>query len=118
MRIDLLNYAIAFLLTLVFEVAVAWLLGYRKRTELACVVWVNVFSHPLMNYLIWLVGAIRSAPLGPLGILPFEAGVVLVEWLLLCYALRRNPKSRLFILSLAMNSVSYLAGLLPFWWIA
>ena len=35
---------------------------------------------------------------------------VIVEWLLLCYALRRHSMLRLFLLSLAMNGVSYLAG--------
>jgi hypothetical protein len=113
---DLNNYAIAFLLTIILEVAVALLFGYRKRLEIACVFWVNVFSHPLLNYLIWIIGDLRSEPLGLLGILLLEAAVVLLEWQLLCFALNQHQKSRLFILSLAMNGVSYVAGLLlPVW---
>jgi hypothetical protein len=108
------NYALAFLLTIVLEVAVALLLGYRKRTEIACVFLVNVFSHPLVNYLVWAIGALWSVSIGPLELLPFEIGVVLVEWLLLCYALPQHRRSRLLGLSLAMNTVSYLAGLLLF----
>ena len=110
----MLNYAIAFLLTVVLEVAVALLLGYRKRVEIVCIFLVNVFSHPLVNYLVWVTNTMRAEPLGPVGHLPFEIGVVLVEWLLLCYALPRHARSRLFALSLAMNSVSYLAGVLLF----
>ena len=110
----LLNYAIAFLLTIVLEVAVALLLGYRKRLEIVCILLVNVFSHPLVNYLVWVANTMRAEPMGPLGHLPFEIGVVLVEWLLLCYALPRHRRSRLFVLSLAMNGVSYLAGVLVF----
>jgi hypothetical protein len=110
----LVNYAIAFVATIVLEVVVALLLGYRRRVEIVCVLLVNVFSHPLVNYLIWVVNTLRAEPLGPLGHLPFEIGVVLVEWLLLCFALPRHNRSRLFVLSLAMNSVSYLAGVLVF----
>jgi hypothetical protein len=111
MATDLRNYAVAFLLTIVLEVAVALLLGYRKRREIACVVLVNVFSHPLLCYLIWIADALRTAPVRPLEILLLEVGVVIVEWLLLCYALPRRGRSGLFLLSLAMNSVSYLTGL-------
>jgi hypothetical protein len=106
----LINYAIGFLLAIVAETAVALAFGYRKRTEIAAVVCVNAFSYPLVNYLIWLVSSLRSAPVGAAGILLLEAGVTTIEWLLLCYALPRHPRLRLFLLSLAMNSVSFVAG--------
>jgi hypothetical protein len=104
---ELRNYAVAFLLTVVLEVGVAWLLGYRKRAEVAAVFWVNVFSHPLVNFLIGIVGALRSAAVTPHEILLFEVGVVIAEWLLLCYALPERSKMRLLVLSLVMNCVSY-----------
>ena len=62
MATDLRNYAIAFLLTIVLEVAVALLLGYRRRQEIASVILVNVFSHPLVNYLIWVADTLRTVP--------------------------------------------------------
>jgi hypothetical protein len=111
MATDLRNYSIAFLLTIVLEVAVALLLGYRRRQEVVCVILVNVFSHPLVNYLIWVVSELRTVPIRPFEILLLEVGVVLVEWQLLCYALRRRRKAALFALSLAMNCVSYFAGI-------
>jgi hypothetical protein len=115
MASNLANYAIAFTLTLALEVIVALLLGYRRRVEIACVVWVNVFSWPLANYLIWLISSLRSEPVSTSEILLFEVGIVGVEWLLLCYALPRRPRLRLFLLSLAMNSASYVAGWLVPW---
>jgi hypothetical protein len=115
MTSNLRDYAIAFLLTLVLEVVVALLLGYRKRVEIACVVLVNVFSWPLLNYLIWVVGSLRSDPVSTPEILLFEAGVVVVEWGLLCYALPRHSKRRLLLLSLAMNGASYAAGFFIPW---
>jgi hypothetical protein len=107
MTTEIVNYAIAFLLTVVLEVAVALLFGYRKPAEIAAVFWVNVFSHPLVNFLIRIVGVLREAPVGPKELLLFECGVVLVEWQLLCYALPRRSRIGLLILSLAMNGVSY-----------
>jgi hypothetical protein len=116
MRSELGSYAIAFLLTLVTEVAVALALGYRKRREIASVVWVNVFSHPLLIYLIWILDWLRSAPVNFSETLLLEAAVVVVEWKLLYYALVKQGKARLFLLSLTMNSVSFVAGLLfPVW---
>jgi hypothetical protein len=115
MTSHLSDYAIAFAATLVLEVVVALLLGYRKRIEVACVVCVNVFSWPLLNYLIWIADLLQSSPVGTLEILLFEVGVVVVEWQLLCYALHRHSKIGLLGLSLAMNGVSFSAGWLMSW---
>jgi hypothetical protein len=108
----LYSYAIAFVATIVIEVAVAALLGYRRRTEIAAVICVNLFTHPLVNYLVWLIVALRSAPVGPRDIALFEISIVIIEWLLLCYAIPNGGRTRLFVLSLAINGASYLAGLL------
>ncbi len=107
----LYNYAIAFLLTIALETAVAWLLGYRRRLEIVCVVAVNVFSHPAANLLVW-IAVEQSRPFGFWEILLLEAVIVAVEWRLMCFALPRRSQTGLFFLSLAMNGVSYLAG---FW---
>ena len=106
----LTNYTIAFLMTIGLEVVVALVLGYRKQVEIACVIWVNVFTHPLMNLLILILGSLQSSPANTFEILIFEIGVVLVEWGLLSYALSRRSKSHLLLLSLIMNVVSYAAG--------
>ena len=103
----MVNYSIAFLLTIGLETTVAWLLGYRKRAEIAAVFWVNVFSHPLLHLVIGIVGLVRAASVSSGEILFLEVCVVLVEWQLLCYALPRQSKMRLLLLSLAMNCVSY-----------
>jgi hypothetical protein len=112
MQIDLVSYLIAFALTIVLEVITAVLLGFRTRLQIAAVIAVNVFSHPLLHVVFWVIGSIRSAPVGAVGVLLLEGAVVVVEWQLLCFALRRYSRFQLFILSLAMNGVSYLAGLL------
>jgi hypothetical protein len=104
------NYAIAFLLTVAIETAVAWLFGYRRWRELACVIAVNVFSHPAANFLVWTIVRWSEQPFGFGEILLLEIGVVLVEWRLMCYALPQRSRGALFWLSLAMNGASYAAG--------
>jgi hypothetical protein len=111
---NLRDYAIAFLATIVLEVAVAIVLGYRRRSELACVVWINIFSHPLLNYLVWTIYLVRSGPIGLAGMLFLECFVVIIEWQLLRYALPKRRIASLFVLSLIMNGVSYLGGILFF----
>ena len=106
---------LALLLTEIVEVTVALLLGYRRPREIIAVILVNLVTNPSLNYLLFLndyFGMIRHRfPL----ILFLEAGVVLVEWALLVFALRGNKKS-LLVLSLAMNACSYLTGVLIFGW--
>jgi hypothetical protein len=111
MASDVRSYAVAFLLTLVLEVGAALMLGFRQRSEIASVICVNVFSHPLLVYVIWLVASLRSIPLGLAEVSVLEAIVVLLEWRLLCFALPRQRVSRLLVLSLMMNSLSFLTGL-------
>jgi hypothetical protein len=101
------SYLIAFVATVFLEVGVALLLGYRKRAEVAAVFWVNVFSHPLVNFLIGIIGLLRATPASSNEIFLLEVSVVIVEWQLLCYTLPRQSRTRLLLLSITMNGVSY-----------
>jgi hypothetical protein len=113
MTIDFRDYAVTFCSTLVLETAVAWALGLRKRWELAAVVLVNVFSHPLLIFSLWTLAIFRE-PVGPWEEPWFEAAVVVIEWSLLVFALPRRSKWHLLGVSAAMNGVSYLAGIVTF----
>ncbi len=104
---------LALALTMIIEVAVAFLLGYRDRRSLAVVALVNVVTNPTLNYVVMVLAVFRIVPIGPALILCLEALVVLVEWRLMVYALDKNP-NRLLVLSLVMNAASYSAGLLIF----
>jgi hypothetical protein len=106
------SYVTAFLATIVLELTTALALGFRQRSELASVVLVNGFTHPLLCYLLWVGGSLRSVPIGVWEIMLLEVGVVLAEWRLLCFALHWRRSWQLLGLSLAMNCVSFLAGVL------
>ncbi len=103
----------ALALTIFIETGVAWLLAYRRKTEIAAVICVNVITNPALNYFLLLKGVFGAAPATLLLVLFLEAGIVFVEWLLLWFALRRDPLKILF-LSFAMNACSYLAGVILF----
>jgi hypothetical protein len=113
MEVTIREDLLALLLTEIVEIAVALFLGYRRPREIIAVFLVNLVTNPSLNYLLFLndyFGIVRHRfPL----ILLLEAGVVLVEWALLVFALRGNKLS-LFVLSFAMNTSSYLTGLLIF----
>jgi hypothetical protein len=109
------NYALAFLMAILIEPAIAWLSGYRRWRELACVVAVNVFSHPAANFLVATVVRWRDGPFSFGETLLLEAGVVLVEWRFMCYALPELSPKGLLCLSLVMNSVSCAAGFFIPW---
>jgi hypothetical protein len=106
---------LALLLTEVVEVAVAVFLGYRRPKEISAVILVNLLTNPSLNFLLFLndyYGVVkRGWPL----ILFLEAAVILIEWALLVFALQGNKKS-LLRLSVAMNTCSYLTGVLIFGW--
>jgi hypothetical protein len=103
----------ALLLTIIIEGTVAWAFGLRTaRTQLA-VAMINCLTNPALNFLLlvlaWLGVDVRLPLVAALELL-----VVLVEWQLLGYVFG-PPKRRLFLLSLAANTASFLAGVLVFW---
>ncbi len=103
------NYLVALSLTLVIETGTAAILGYRTRLALQTVVLVNLVTHPLLWYVVWVgesVGLPLSDTLPTLGL---EVVVVVIEWLLLWFVLQDRPW-KLLRLSFIMNSASYLAG--------
>jgi hypothetical protein len=114
-KVSIRDSLLALLLTEIVEITVALFLGYRRPREIIAVFLVNLVTNPSLNFLLFLndyFGFIRHRlPL----ILVLEGAVVLIEWALLVFALRGNWKS-LFVLSFAMNTCSYLTGVLIFGW--
>ena len=108
-----INYILALALTIIIEMGVAFILGYRDRKSLAVVALVNVITNPILNYLLLVIAVYRFMEINTALILCLEAVVALAEWMLMIYALDRDP-GQLLVLSLVMNTTSYLAGLLIF----
>ena len=103
----------ALILTIAIEVSIAWLFGLRSKKELWAVTLINVITNPLLNYLIMVNSNFHLISQVTVLILCLEAGVVVAEWRLLVYALRLGV-IRMLVLSVVMNSLSYLAGFFVF----
>ena len=103
-------------LTLLVELAVALALGWRTGNDLAGVAAVSVMTNPffaLSVYVLLLV--FRDLSLGPLVLfmVVLEVVIVLVEWRLLRWALKKDSR-KTALLSAAMNAASFAAGLVVF----
>ncbi|MGB9762424.1 MAG: hypothetical protein ACPLW7_00175 [Minisyncoccia bacterium] len=107
------SYLIALLLTIAIEVIVAIFFGFRKKSEIATIIFINLITNPLLNYLLFINGYLGVSTINITTIIFLEVLVVLVEWLLLRFTLQQNP-NKLFTLSLVMNFCSYIAGVLIF----
>lgn len=104
-------YVCALLLTIAIEVVVALLFGYRKKSEIATIIFINLITNPLLNYLLFINSYFGTVQISTITILILEIIVVSVEWLLLIFTLKQNQK-KLFALSVVMNFCSYVAGAL------
>jgi len=104
------NYLLTLLLTLVIEVLVALVFGYRNKFALLSIIFVNLITNPLLNYILWLNTSSAFFTTIITNLILLEILVVLAEWLLLVFALRRSFKP-LLLLSSAMNFVSFSVGL-------
>jgi hypothetical protein len=101
-------------LTLLVEPAVALAMGWRTGNELAGVAAVSVITNPffvLSVYVLMLVFRFPSPLPLVLSMAALEIGIVLVEWRLLQWALKKDSRRTLW-LSAAMNTASFAAGLI------
>ena len=106
----IISYLLAFFLTILIEVAVAFILGYRNRRALLTVICVNLITHPILHYLLFLNWFFPLLPSFFL-LLMLEVAATLAEWRLLIYALRKKWTSML-LLSVSMNGISFIVGIL------
>jgi hypothetical protein len=108
----LARYLLALLLTIVIELSVAYVLGFRTKQVLLVIVMINFVTHPIVNYLILVLANVGfDLDLAVVSIL--ELGVALAEWRLLVYVFDEQRR-RLGVLAFAANLVSFALGLILF----
>lgn len=110
-RMLISNFATALALTEIIELAVAWLLGCRKRHELSVIFLINLATNPLANFIVLVAYNLLLLKINIYFLLAIETFVIITETLVLSYALDKKLKGA-FVLSLAINSVSFAFGLL------
>lgn len=106
------KYLIALFATVSIELIVAFVLGYRNKVSISSVILVNLITNPLANFIVLFNSYIYLLPENVLVVI-IEVSVVIAEWGLLVYMLRKEPK-KLLLLSIAMNLASYVFGLFLF----
>lgn len=107
------NYLLALFLTLTIELSVAYFLGYRNKKALMSVVCVNLISHPIFCYFLWINLTLLIIPINYFSMISMEIVITLLESILLYYALKQKFVLMLN-LSIAMNFTSFAIGLIIF----
>ena len=107
------DYLLALFLTIAIELVVALFFGFRKKSEIVAIVFVNLLTNPVLNYLLLVNNHFSFFKITLVIILFLELLVVLAERKLLLYALQEKS-NRILVLSFAMNFCSYIAGVLIF----
>lgn len=107
------DYLLALFLTIAIELVVALFFGFRKKLEILAIVFVNLLTNPVLNYLLLVNNHFSFFKITLVIILFLELLVVLAERKLLLYALQEKS-NRILVLSFAMNFCSYIAGILIF----
>jgi len=100
-------------LTLLVELSVALAMGWRTWNDLTGVAAVSVITNPFFVLCVYVLLLIFR-DLSPLPLVLFLAAleivIVLVEWRLLRWALKKDSR-RTVLLSAVMNAASFAAGL-------
>jgi hypothetical protein len=98
---------------MVIELGVALFFGFRKKIEIIAIIFVNLLTNPILNYLLLVNNHFSFFKTDLLIILFLEFVVILVEWKLLLYIIQ-NKSSKIFKLSFVMNFCSYIVGVIIF----
>jgi|SRR3989344_1121585 len=104
-------YLISFILTILSESFIAETIVPSGQFQLKIIVLVNLVTHPIMSFILLVIyiNNIFETILLPLVLL--EILVILLEWKLLNFVYRENKNIFNLKLSLGMNLVSLLLGL-------
>ena len=106
-------YLLALILTLIIELSVAYIFGFRTKKSIITIFLVNFITHPLLCYFLWINSVISIIPVNYFSIVVLEILVALLESVLLFFSLNQKYLNMLR-LSLYINITSFVFGLLMF----
>ncbi len=107
------HYFLALALTLLIELFIVYILGFRTKKEIITVIFINLITHPLLCYFLWINSFIFIIHIDYFSIIVLEIFVALIESILLFFALKQKYFNMLK-LSFFINTVSFLIGLVIF----
>lgn len=108
------SLVIPLILTIIIEVFIAFLFGYKNKISILIIILINIITNPILNYLIILNNSLDFVSYNLVTLSFMEYLVIFIEWRMLVYALNNKCNKRLFLLSLTMNLVSFILGIILF----
>lgn len=108
----------AIVLTIIVEITVAILMGYKQTRMHRLIVWINLITNPMLNLLLVVVAnfAIFFSVSDGLFhrwamLIPLELAIIFIENHILYYVYRsKYTLNTLFKLALTMNACSFIVG--------
>ena len=104
-----MNYIYALILTIIIELSVIYLLGFREKLLFYSLIIINILTNPLLNFIVNRLNE-TYIDFNFLHIILLEILVVIIEWLLLKLVIK-SKQLPLFKISFIINSTSFLIGL-------
>jgi len=102
----------AILLTLIIEIPVLFILGFRKKDIIIIGTLINIVTNYAINVAMYQLKYVVTPEYYGYWILPLEAAVVLIEFFAMSFF--ADKKTRLFFAVMLANIVSYFSGVLIF----
>ena len=107
----LLSFALRMILTIMIEVFIALLFGYKEKKEIKTIIIANIVTQLLLN-VIMLFLDYYSGMLVWLFVFPaLELGVFLTELLVYLFLFKNHKKLKTFFYTLIANGLTFLLGL-------
>ena len=109
----ILLFLLALLLTIIVEIGVGFLFRFKGKDEIKVIIWMNVFTNPIMNAIILIFAFFISFHDNQYIILLsiLEPIIIAVEYLLLSYVFKSAySKKKLLLMTISMNTASYVIG--------
>lgn len=104
-----MNYLYALILTIIIELSIIYLLGFREKLLFYSLIIINILTNPLLNFIVNRLNE-TYIDFNFLHIILLEILVVIIEWLLLKLVIK-SKQLPLFKISFIINATSFLIGL-------
>ena len=107
----LLSFVIRMILTVLIELLIAWIFGYRTKKEKKIIVITNIITQCLLNGIMLSIDY-YSGLLVWLFIFPvLELGVFVIELLVYLFLFKEHKKLKTFFYTLIANGLTFLLGI-------
>lgn len=114
---EIISFIARVFITLVIEMIIAYLYGFREKAQLKVLIVVNVITQIILNVLLNIVNYQAGAMGFTIFYILFEMAVTVIEWICYCIFLKKVSLSKkdngyYFLYSLIANAISFGIGII------